>query len=181
MKQGSYRQVCQNKYMLYSIEKENTCFPSTKSCACQLQLCLKNTNSFTVVTLLNTKVYIYKSSIQAVPTNLIWMKKKFQHILLLNIWSRKQYQKMFENKKILQRRPPRPRLASGQLAIWSERLTPNLVDVSLNPLCGHDMIVQKTYGVQYSFQIPLCLYSDVGGCFDRTKDCCDYGIGNQTL
>ena len=47
---------------------------------------------------------------------------------------------------------PRLRLASGKLAIWSKHLTPNLEDVSLNPLCGHEpgsLITLKTNGVQF--------------------------------
>ena len=41
----------------------------------------------------------------------------------------------------------------GQIAIWSEHLTPNLEDVSSNPLRGHELgalITHKAYGVQYS-------------------------------
>jgi hypothetical protein len=46
-------------HVVYSIEKEITCLPGTTSCACQFQLCLENTNSFTVVLFTEYKAIQY--------------------------------------------------------------------------------------------------------------------------
>jgi hypothetical protein len=39
------------------------------------------------------------------------------------------------------------------------------------------------YDVRYStlLHLPLLRFHCVGGCQDRTQDCCDFGIGSQTL